>query len=40
VVTKKSKSCRIWSEQVKNVLFERGCRWFQLFFNDFSYFIL
>jgi hypothetical protein len=27
------------SEQVKNDHFERGCRWFQLFVIDFSYFI-
>ena len=25
-VNKKSKSCRIWSEQVKNGPFEKGCR--------------
>jgi len=37
-LNKKSKSCRTWSEQVKNDLFERGCRWFQLFFNDFQLF--
>ena len=29
-------SCCTRSEQVKN---ERGCRWFHLFFIDFSYFI-
>jgi len=27
------------SEHVKNVHFERGCRWFQLVFDDFIYFI-
>ena len=37
-VNKKSKSCWIWSEQVNNDLFERQCRWFQLFFNDFQLF--
>ena len=37
-VNEKYKSCRIWSEQVKNDPFERGCRWFQLFFNDFQLF--
>ena len=35
---KKSKSCRIWSEHLKNDLFERRCRWLQLFFNDFQLF--
>jgi hypothetical protein len=27
-----SKSCWTWSEQVKNDHFQRGCRWFQLFY--------
>jgi len=34
-----SKNCRTQSEQVKNDLFERGCRWFQLFTLIFSCFI-
>ena len=34
-----SKSCWTQSDQVKHDHFERGCRWIQLFFNDFSYFI-
>jgi hypothetical protein len=34
-----SKNCRTRSEQVKNDLFERGCRWFQLFSLIFSCFI-
>ena len=33
-----SQSCRTQSEQVKNLLFERGCRWFQLFFIYFHLF--
>jgi hypothetical protein len=32
------KSCWTQSEQVKNRLFERGCRWFQLFLIDFQLF--
>jgi hypothetical protein len=28
---KNSETCRTASEQVKNILFERGCMWFQLF---------
>ena len=38
----KSKHCKTCSEQVKNDLFERRCRWFQLFFNDFQllYFLI
>ena len=36
---KKSESCRTWSEQVKNILFERYCRRFQLFSFISSYFI-
>ena len=35
---KNSESCRTLSEQVKNRPFERGCRWFQLFFIDFQLF--
>jgi hypothetical protein len=31
--------CWTCSEEVKNGHIERGCRWFQLFFIDFSYFI-
>jgi len=34
-----SESCWTWSEWVKSDHFERECRWFQLFFIDFSYFI-
>jgi hypothetical protein len=34
----KSESFRTCSEQVKNGPFERGCRWFQLFFIDFQFF--
>jgi hypothetical protein len=29
-----AESCWTQSEQVKNRPFERGCRWFQLFFID------
>ena len=32
-------SCWTQSEQVKNDHCERRCRWFHLFFIDFSYFI-
>ena len=32
------KSSRTHSEQVKNDLLEKGCRWFQLFFIDFQLF--
>ena len=39
IVFQKLQDTITWSEQVKNGHFERGRRWFQLFFIDFSYFI-
>jgi hypothetical protein len=32
VKTKSESCCRTLSEQVKNYLFERGCKWFHLFY--------